>query len=133
MTQEEERNLAVAERWVETYNDDVERMVDECYAPDCEVQSMATGEVLRGREELRALERAVSALMPGRRMTVRRAIPAGDTVVMEVSAAGIETGGASDACVVLTFRDGLIISDHTYAQGPMTIAEILKAAEEPST
>jgi ketosteroid isomerase-like protein len=117
MTSVQERNVAVAQLWVDTYNHDVERMVDECYAPDCEVQHMSSGLVLRGREELRTLERAVLQAVPERRMWVRRCIPASDTVVMEI-AATIGTGDVgsrtTNACVVLTFRDGLIVSDHTY-------------------
>jgi ketosteroid isomerase-like protein len=134
MTEEEVRNMEVARLWVDTYNDDVERMVDECYAPDCQVQSMASGEILNGREELRELERAVSKLMPTRRMSLVRAIPAGDTVVMEVTAEGTPTGGEGQsgaaACIVLTFRDGQIVSDHTYALSPMSIADLLKAAAQ---
>ncbi|OAI39212.1 hypothetical protein AYO38_01740 [bacterium SCGC AG-212-C10] len=118
MSSEQERNLAVVQHWVDTYNDDVERMVDECYAPDCAVQNMATGQVYHGREELRTLERQISARAPGRRMIVSRMLAAGDAVVVEVEATGFEDRPDQPrlaACIVLTLKDGLIISDHTYA------------------
>jgi ketosteroid isomerase-like protein len=129
MTPEEERNYNVSVLWEQTYNDDVERMCDECYAEDCEVINMATGEVLKGREELRALERAVSRAFPSRRMKVVRRIAAGDTVVVEAAAAGLAEGQAAEtsrggSCVVLTFRDGKIVSDHTYADSSAIAAAL---------
>jgi ketosteroid isomerase-like protein len=53
-------------------------------------------------------------------MTIQRAIASGDTVVVEATAeGGAQTAGGrpAHACVVLTFRNGLIISDHTYVSG----------------
>ena len=56
MTEQERRNLEAVKRWEETYNHDVEKMVDEVYAADCEVVDVLRGVTLRGREQLRALE-----------------------------------------------------------------------------
>src|SRR5438876_400515 len=60
MTPEETRNSAIVDLWIETYNHDFARMVEECYAPDCEMEFQSTGFVVRGREQLHALEQAVS-------------------------------------------------------------------------
>jgi hypothetical protein len=122
MTAEEDRNLKVTDTWVETYNNAVERMVDECYAPDCVVEEMIGGRVFRGREELRAVELQIRAAAPARRMAPTRIFATGDTVVVETLAFG--TPGFEDASegrkavIVLRFKDGLIVSDHTYGGGP---------------
>lgn len=126
MTPEETKNLAVTEHWVQTYNDEVDRMVDDCYAPDCEVMNMATGQVYRGREELRKLEHQISAASPERRMKVERMIAAGDTVIVEAVGQSLFPDGSPRelaACVVLTFKEGLIITDHTYAAPPRPAAQ----------
>ena len=45
----EERNLERARHWEWTWNNDVMRMVDECYAEDCEVTDMLRGRTFHGR------------------------------------------------------------------------------------
>ena len=37
MTEQERRNIKTAERYIELYNNDIERFVSECYTPDCTV------------------------------------------------------------------------------------------------
>ena len=49
----EERNLAAIERWAELYNTDVERMVRECYAPDCLID-VKNGISFRGHDTFAA-------------------------------------------------------------------------------
>lgn len=119
MTELESRNLAAVDRWEATYNDDVERMVDECYAPDCEVHNMLAGPdaVYRGRESLREIERLIQSRQIDRRMNVVKKFASGDSVAVEAEA----TFGAHrfNACVILTFDDdGLIRCDHTYSPDP---------------
>ena len=48
MTEVELRNRELAMRWQDAWNDDAMRMVDECYAEDCEVWDMVRGQCLRG-------------------------------------------------------------------------------------
>jgi ketosteroid isomerase-like protein len=113
VTPEEERNIALVQKWATTWNEEVDRMVDECYAPDCVVEDMGGRQVFRGREELRGIEHQMLAAAPTRKMVVNRTIASGDTVVVEVDSIGL-TPEPVKACVVLTIRDGLIISDHSY-------------------
>ncbi len=113
MTETEQRNLQRVKDWEETYNNAVDRMVDELYAPDCEVRNMLAGHVLNGREELRALEHAIEKQVPGRKLRVTKAVASGDTVALECE--GIFGDHSFPACVFLTFNaEGQVVSDHTY-------------------
>ncbi|MEQ8860374.1 MAG: nuclear transport factor 2 family protein [Pseudomonadales bacterium] len=119
MTDEEARNLAAVDHWEATYNDDVERMVDECYAPDCEVHNMLAGPeaVYRGREALREIERQIQRAQIDRRMLVVSKFASGNRVAVE--AEGVFGEHRFPACVILTFDDaGLIRTDHTYSPDP---------------
>jgi hypothetical protein len=117
VTELERKNLEAVKRWERTYNDDVERMVHEVYAPDCEVVDVFRGVTLRGREQLRDLERRILAAAPTRRLRVLKAVPAGDTVALECE--GTFPFGAFPACVFLVFdANGQVKQDHTYAPDP---------------
>lgn len=117
MTEQERRNLEAVKRWEDTYNNAVEKMVDEVYAADCEVVDMLRGVTLRGREQLRALERRISELAPTRRLRVLKAVASGDTVALECE--GIFPTGSFPACVFLVFdANGQVQRDHTYAPDP---------------
>ncbi|HEU4428138.1 MAG TPA: nuclear transport factor 2 family protein [Myxococcota bacterium] len=126
MTEQERRNLEAVKRWEETYNLDVEKMVDEVYAPSCEVVDMLRGVTLRGREELRAIERRMVELAPQRRLRVLKAVASGDTVALECE--GIFPGATFPACVFLVFdARGQVISDHSYAGDPTGKADQIHA------
>jgi len=117
VTEQERRNLEAVKRWEATYNDDVEKMVDDVYAADCEVVDMQRGVTLRGRDQLRALERRISAAMPGRKLRVVKAVASGDTVALECE--GIFPTGTFPACVFLVFDErGQVKQDHTYSPDP---------------
>ena len=117
MTEQERRNLAAVQRWEDTYNHDVEKMVDEVYAPDCEVVDVLRGVTLRGREALRAFERRMVELAPQRRLRVLKAVASGDTVALECE--GIFPGATFPACVFLVFDErGQVKQDHSYAADP---------------
>ena len=118
MTSEEQRNLERVALWAQTYNEDVERMVNEVYAEDCEVQNMSTGHVVRGREEFLALEREIEKQSPGRKVIVKRTVAAGNVVALE--AEGQFSGGVTlEGSVFLTFdSEGLIVNDRTYLSDP---------------
>ena len=118
MTSEEQRNLEQVALWEKTYNEDVERMVDEVYAEDCEVRNMFTGDVVRGREAFLALEREIEKQGPGRKVVVKRTVASGNVVALE--AEGQFPGGVTlDGCVFLTFDEkGKIVSDNTYVSDP---------------
>ena len=118
MTPEEQRNLERVALWEKTYNEDVERMIDEVYAEDCEVRNIFAGHVVRGREAFLALEREIEKQAPGRKVAVKRAVASGNVVALE--AEGQFPGGVTlDGCVFLTFDEqGKIVSDHTYVLDP---------------
>lgn len=117
MTAEEERNLKAVERWEHTYNHDFQAMVDEVYAPDCEVRNMFAGSVFNGREALRAVEREIHTQVPERKLRVLKTVACGDTVALECE--GVFPGQTFAACVFLTFdANGQVKSDHTYSPDP---------------
>ena len=127
MTPEEERNFAVSEKWERLYNEDVGRMCDECYAPDCEVFIMATGEVARGRDVLKAGELGLLKAAPNRKLISFNRVARGRQVVVELTWTGTHseegmgmppTGKSWDvkACAVQTFEDGLVVREHTYGE-----------------
>ena len=122
MTEVEERNRELAMRWQDAWNDDAMRMVDECYAEDCEVWDMVRGQCLRGREELRVVEQRILAVDSSRRMKVTKLVASGDTVAVEMEATWRDGTITINACVVLTFDDdGLVVSDHTYSPDPLGV------------
>ncbi len=121
MTPAEQRNLAMVDRWEDTYNNAVDRMVDECYAPDCEVHNMLAGSVFHGRSGLREIEHAIQAHQVDRKLRVLKKFASGDSVAVECE--GLFGELAFNACVILTFNsDGQIVSDHTYSPDPTGIS-----------
>jgi hypothetical protein len=120
MTTIEDRNCERTRRWESLWNDDAMAMVDQCYAPNCEVRDMIRGFTLKGREELRAVEKQILAADDTRRMTITKLVATGDTVAAEMEAFWRDATISITACVVLTFdADGLIVSDHTYSADPL--------------
>lgn len=114
---QERRNLERVKHWEWTWNNAVDRMVDECYAPDCAAVNMFSGVELRGREQLRKVEHEMLQFDPRRRMEITRMVASGDTVAIQADA--IWNGVRSKACVFLTFDDqGLIVLDNSYGQDP---------------
>jgi|SRR5215469_2345764 len=117
MNEIEQRNVERVRFWQQTWNTEVDRMVDECYAENCEVINMLTGYTMHGREELRKIEHAMLAFDPARRMVIKKVIANGDTVALEADA--YWHGKVSAACVFLTFNQaGQIVSDHSYGADP---------------
>lgn len=116
MTEEEQGNLKVAARYIELYNNDIERFVPECYTPDCEVHVMGRS-VIRGYEQFLQVERTVLRAAPKRRMRLERALAVGDTVVVEVVLLNPDKGldWQLPFCAALTCRDGKIAVDRSYA------------------
>ncbi|MDD9997389.1 MAG: nuclear transport factor 2 family protein [Gammaproteobacteria bacterium] len=120
----EERNMELVKHWEWTWNNDVMRMVDECYAEDCEVSDMLRNRTFHGREELRLIEKQMMAIDASRRLTVVNMVAAGNTVAVETN--GTRDGGKvlTKGCAVLTFNDeGLIVIDHSYGGDPTNLAE----------
>src|SRR5262249_36503887 len=111
MSTNEQRNIERTRFWEQTWNNDVMRMVDECYAKDCEVIDMFRQRTFRGREELRAIEKQMMAADSTRRMKINKIVASGDTVVVEVDASWRNGTQTAKSCVVLTYgADGMIVS-----------------------
>lgn len=117
MTEQQQRNLATAHRYVELYNGDIERFVPECYTPDCRVHVMGRG-VIEGAAALLDVERAVLRSAPQRRMRLDHLHLADDGVIVEVSLLNPDAGAdwTLPFVAVLTLRDGLIADDRSYAE-----------------
>ncbi len=116
MTEQERRNIKTAERYIELYNNDIERFVPECYTPDCTVYAMGSG-VIEGAEPFLKVERAVLAAAPKRHMQLDHTHASGDVVTVEVTLLDPDAGEdwAIPFVAVLTMRDGKIAVDRTYA------------------
>ena len=116
MTEQERRNIKIAERYIELYNTDIERFVPECYTPDCKVYAMGAG-VIEGPEHFLQVERAVLAAAPKRYMRREHMHASGDVVTVEVTLLDPDAGAdwAIPFVAVLTMRDGKIAIDRTYA------------------
>lgn len=113
----EKRNIERVKFWAWTWNNAVDRMVDECYAQNCEVVNMMTGYTMHGREELRAIEHAMLQFDGARRMEITNIVASGNCVAVQADAVWGET--RSKACVFLTFDDaGMIVIDNSYGSDP---------------
>ena len=113
MSDRTEQNLALVDQWEALYNNDVERMVTELYAPD----AAFSGHVW-GQERFMRFEQRVVAAAPKRKLRVVRKHPSGDAVIVEGDILD-EAQGADwklPFCAVLTFEDGRIVSDNTYTE-----------------
>jgi limonene-1,2-epoxide hydrolase len=107
---------ALVERWASFYNDDVTRMVRECYAEDCQVYPMGLG-MIEGQAKLQKVEDAVLAQAPKRRLDIVRTHIADDTVCVEAELRDPDRGAEWRVpfIAVLTIRDGCVAVDRTYA------------------
>lgn len=103
--------------WVDLFNNDPHRMIDECYAEDATVAIPGFFEFYSSRP-LHQAETATLKAFPNRRVTVVRTHIHGDFAVVE--AVYSYGNGVRDTyfCTLLKFRDGLIISDRTYMTSP---------------
>lgn len=103
--------------WETFYNENATRMVNECYAPDCDVRAMGLDGVIRGREMLQKVEDAVLAKAPKRRLEVTGTVESGDVVCVECVLRDPDRGAdwALPFIAVLTIKDGLVVKDRTYA------------------
>jgi len=125
-TDPERRNIALTKQWERFWNEDVDRMVDESYAPDCVVINMFSGHEFNGRENLRAVEHAIMKFDGTRHMKITNMVASGNVVAVQADSIFGTYSGKS--VVFLTFNDdGLIVSDNTYAEDPSG-ASLLNAA-----
>lgn len=110
----EQALLEVVRRYEHTYNTDVEKLVREVYAPD--VDLYMTGGEIHGKDQFLAIEKAILAAAPQRRMRVDRALICGpETVVIEaVILDDARPAFFSPFCVIFTIRNGRIVEDRSY-------------------
>ena len=105
-------NQAMVERWVETFNHDVETLARELYAPDA-----LLGGVVMGPDKLIRFEQRVLKAAPKRYMTVERTHASGDDVIVIEGVLHDPDQGADwklPFCVVLSITNGRIVRDDTY-------------------
>ena len=107
-----EQNRALVDRWAEAFNTDVDRLIDDLYAPDC----VFTGVEL-GHDRLRRFEHRVLAAAPRRAIRVEQTHAVGDVVTVEAVLVDPDRGDdwSLPFCAVLTWREGKVVSDNTYA------------------
>ncbi|WP_260634823.1 nuclear transport factor 2 family protein [Streptomyces angustmyceticus] len=124
MSDRERANLAFVENWIDLHNSDPQRMVAECYAPGAVIVVPGVEEF--GVARLRELEAEGAAAAIERKTRALRVVGSGDVVAVEgvtrATIAGEAAGESSTEetywCVLLTLRDGLIVSDHAYLNSP---------------
>lgn len=106
--------LDVVKRYEDSYNHDVEKLVLEVYAHD--VDLYMTGGEIHGKDQFLAVEKAILAAAPQRRMRIDRALVCGpETVVIEAAILDdARPAFYSPLCVIFTIRDGRIVRDHSY-------------------
>lgn len=116
MTENKDRNLAAAHRYIDLYNNDIERFVPDCYTDDCEVYAMGGG-VIEGPTKFLEVERNVLRAAPRRRMRLDHLHLAGDVVTVEVTLLDPDAGADWELpfVAVLTMREGKIAIDRSYA------------------
>lgn len=108
--------LKVVQRWHDTYNTDVEKMILETYAQNANVYF--TGASAHGHAQFMKLEKAIKAAAPGRTMSIDKIHFIGDerTVVEAVILDSARPDFFSPWCAILEIRDGRIVNDHTYLE-----------------
>ncbi|GGP00446.1 methyltransferase domain-containing protein [Wenjunlia tyrosinilytica] len=112
----EKTNLAAVAKWAELYNLDPHRMIDECYAVDAEITAPEELHIT-DRESFHAMEAAAREAMPDRHCEVLSTAAIGDQAFIEGVMTGTSPVGKAlkvHWASVLTFRDGLIVTDRTY-------------------
>lgn len=111
---QEQQNIELVRSYEDTYNNNIERFVFDCYTPDCEVN----GGLIRGHEQFIQIERNVLKVAPKRRMRVDRTHATDNVVVVEAVLLDPDQGADWNLpfCAVLTCRDGKIATDWTYAE-----------------
>ena len=111
---QQRKNLALIEHWQDTYNNNVEKMITDCYAADASV--VFTGASVTGHAQFMRLEKAIKGAAPGRYMRIDRILFGGDdhVIVQAVILDHARPTFFSPGSAVLTIRAGKIIEDNTY-------------------
>ncbi|SEG95503.1 Ketosteroid isomerase-related protein [Nonomuraea solani] len=109
---------AAVRTWLDHYNHDVRRMVDECYADDF-IVTVPGFLRIDDREHFHKVEQAVLEAAPDRRGHIVNTIRTGDQVIVEALLTGTDpdtgTPWETPWCAILTFDgDGRITRDNTY-------------------
>ena len=113
-TEHERELLDVVRRYEHTYNTDVEKLVLDVYSHD--VHLYMTGGEIHGKDQFLAVEKAILAAAPRRRMRVDKTFICGEeTVIIEaVILDDARPDFFSPLCVIFTIRDGRIVEDRSY-------------------
>ncbi|MGQ0698379.1 MAG: nuclear transport factor 2 family protein [Panacagrimonas sp.] len=108
--------LKVVQRWHDTYNTEVEKMILETYDKNADV--FFTGASAHGHEQFMRLEKAIKTAAPGRYMRIDQIYFIGDdrTVVEAVILDSAKPDFFSPWCAILQIKDSKIVRDHTYLE-----------------
>lgn len=119
MSSVEERNLERLKHWEWAWNNDVMRMVDECYAESCEIIDVRRNRTYYGRKEMKLLEEQVLAVDDSRNMTAVNFIASGAQVAVETETIW-DGKHISRSSTFLTFDDqGFIVKERYYGGDPL--------------
>lgn len=127
-TEECQRNIDAARRYIEVYNQDIARPLEECFAEEFEWREMPSPFFPQGRSggltELTEAVQFSKTNLRDEQMTLLSLIASGDlvaleviwegTVINEVEGLAVGTRLQANLGIFQRFRDGLIISQHEY-------------------
>lgn len=124
---------------LEAWNDRDFDQIMEATAPDAVLTDAGSGEIFRGREEIRTYNTMWADAFPDGRITVDRVIASGDTVVAEYTGRGTHTdllvtrGGTIPPtgrsvtlhfCDIYDITDGKVKTQHTYGDSGSLMAQL---------
>jgi ketosteroid isomerase-like protein len=114
-TEQEKANLEIARKWVEYYNTDSDRMVQEVYHPELVVKTMGAG-TYTGHDHFLQVERDVLKAAPRRSFRLDHVHVDGDTVIVEVALLNPDMGDDWELymAAVLVIEDGKIKYDRSF-------------------
>ena len=108
-----ERILEQVKHWEWTWNNDTMRMVDECYAENCEVTDMFRSRTSFSRVELRQMDQHMLEEDSSRSMDVANVAVDGNVAALEVH---MHWGRSETVGVAFLTLDegGFTLTDHSY-------------------
>ncbi|GAB2713462.1 nuclear transport factor 2 family protein [Nocardia thraciensis] len=109
-------NLQTINQWLDLYNNDIHRLIDEFYTEEFVVLCPGLLEI-KDRRTFHEVEQSVLDAAPDRRMRITRTITSGDDVIIEAVLYGQHedgTGWESPLCEIFTLVDGKVAREHAY-------------------
>ncbi|MFJ5842360.1 nuclear transport factor 2 family protein [Streptomyces shenzhenensis] len=111
-----DQTIELCERWLELYNSDIHRMIDEFYPDDFVLAVMGVAEIT-DKGYFHKFEDAFLAASPERKARAVRITATGEDATLELVLYGTTVDGTKwevPLCELLTFENGLIARDVIY-------------------